>query len=444
MRPEVQQFVFCATLRGVTAGETRSPNDERGVFTEPLIRGLRGAGRAKVFDESTGVYEVTAGRLLRLYRDEVRKTVAALNLPAAADNAVPQEPRLLGEIGDTEAVVVTIPTARIDPVTLTFDIAPEEACAGATVRVVGENETRAGPPITAATQVALPPRDYRVFIQATGFTSAKSSFPTQLYEDTRLTLALQPAPEGPAPFQSFAAPPPASLEFWSSDPLSAVRVVDVRGRTVAVGKEGVTVAGIKPGDYRGQLITSAGTIVERAISIERGGQERVEVEAPVSPTPLSLRLEQTPNQRSARLAAYLVTDQQTIRLPEADGPGAGLHSFVLDDTVLHVVAPLVDGWVTRLLDRRDNRASTAAMLFLAPETDSGSGTIEAAESHYQNGLFDSALSLLGSDLANPMAALLASSLSSQAAVPHPVPADRLAPDRGVSTGAAAAARRPSR
>src|SRR3712207_2491602 len=57
--PPAQQFILYATSPGLRAAEIADqPGNERAAFTEVLLQGLRGAGRAKTFDSAAMEYLV--------------------------------------------------------------------------------------------------------------------------------------------------------------------------------------------------------------------------------------------------------------------------------------------------------------------------------------------------------------------------------------------------
>src|SRR5215218_10426130 len=78
--PPAQQFIFCATSPGLRAAEIGDePGNERAAFTEVLLKGLRGCGRAKTFDSAAQEYLVRWDALADYVigaMEEVKKNVA--------------------------------------------------------------------------------------------------------------------------------------------------------------------------------------------------------------------------------------------------------------------------------------------------------------------------------------------------------------------------------
>jgi hypothetical protein len=430
MRPQVQQFVFCATLRGVTAHEDhRTPNDERGVFTAPLLQGLQGAGRAKIYDEDGRQYVVTTGRLLRYVRQEVGRTVRALGL-AAPGTTVVQEPRLLGEMGDTELPLVTIAPSVVEPVTLRFEVTPPAAAADAAVRVLGDEETAAGPPITSETALLLPPRDYRVVVQAAGFTPARSSWRADVYENTVLALELRP----PSRFE--AAEVTRSLEdtvveLSSSDPLTVIEVFDSSGRIVATARERVVIRGVEADLYRARLVTPEGVSVEKTLEVDPGEQIDERIEAPAAPVSLSrmassfLVAPTAPNLRVIGVnrdggraidspARPLTGDE--ARPASVDRAGASAGTFALSLSIaagsheLSVALPVLDGWRTVLLI--DEIDDSARQMRAAVALVNGAASVEllerleVAQRYLHAGLFRAAIAMSEEGADQPMSALV--------------------------------------
>lgn len=433
MRPQVQQFVFCATLRGVTANEDRRvANDERGVFTAPLLRGLRGEGRAKIFDEDQEQYLVTTGRLLRFVKEQVRKTLNELQVPALPDVQELQEPRLIGEIGETETVILSLAPAQVPEVKLRLNLTPPEAAAIAKVIVAADDSTLVNPPIVDK-DVPLPPRDYRVQVRADGFVGEKKSWRTELYEDTRLTLAMTPGTPPPEKTVRGRGAPGAvasgALKVSSTDSLGLVQIVDSRGTILASRKESATASGLRAGIYRGRLVATDGTSIEQVVDIDEGASESVTIEAPPPPSLLACSTDSSmfrPTEgRPTPVIDVLAVMDRTYRPVNAeiqplDGgkhfsshtvlPSSGhyLVSLDADGLPINVALPALDGWITRLtLDRRENaQRFSSVQLQEAGGTEPQLERLEAAQRYFQNGLFDAAADLIAGEVEGPMALLL--------------------------------------
>jgi hypothetical protein len=292
VRPAVKQYVFRATSRGVKANELRmKENEEGGVFSLALVRGLRGEGEAKRYDPDGDRYLVTVGRLLHFVRARVKEAVTELEL--AAEGEFPQEPRLDGDLANTEAVVRVVRAEDVPKARLQFAVIPAEAGAVARVGVLGDEvDEEFGPPIEATTAAELAQRAYRVKGVARGYEPLKRSWPTELYGDATVTLRFRRAEGLGTPLGLFGfgdggeedfRPKPASrfaettgtIVARTLDPLALVQVVDSQGKVVAVGRRRVEQQGLRPGIYRCQVLTPGGAAGEQMVALDAG--ERVEL-----------------------------------------------------------------------------------------------------------------------------------------------------------------------
>jgi caspase domain-containing protein len=157
---EPRLFKFQATLAGATARGEQVDGKMRGLFTAALLRGLNGAGRAKVFNEQS-----TPARY------EVRwSTLAEYVAGALAE----QEPRALGEGGDP--LLAAFPDGSFPDVRLEVDVQPDAAGASPELEVEFHHLDSRGPaygrdrhvgPAPVVTQVT--PRNHQIWARAPGF-----------------------------------------------------------------------------------------------------------------------------------------------------------------------------------------------------------------------------------------------------------------------------------
>jgi tetratricopeptide (TPR) repeat protein len=93
--PAPQQFIFYATSPGAKAAEIQQAANERGAFTDALVRGLQGDRKARQWDDTSEKYLVTVNSLFDFISAEVAEV-----LRTAGDGAhLIQVPRLGGERG---------------------------------------------------------------------------------------------------------------------------------------------------------------------------------------------------------------------------------------------------------------------------------------------------------------------------------------------------------
>ena len=298
MRPEVEQFVFAATSRGLKSNEDRSrANDERGVFTEALLRGLRGEGAAKRYNLLKRRYEVRPEDLLQFVAGEVRRRVAALEIEAGSGSF--QVPTLRGE-RSSSPVLAAFAEEEVPLLHLSVDLQPPDAADVATVRVLGAGVSgEAGPPLNSPHVMALRPRDYLVEAEAPGFEAVP--MPVRLMRDARVEMTLsRAAPSAPdtsepasptagsaaahdadAPVVEAAAAPPggASLRAFTWDPLIPIEILDAGGARVARGAGEVELRPAEPGSYTVRLRGPDG-VAEKPVFLEPGAAAEVEILPP--------------------------------------------------------------------------------------------------------------------------------------------------------------------
>ncbi len=298
MRPEVEQFVFAATSRGLKSNEDRSrANDERGVFTEALLRGLRGEGAAKRYNLLKRRYEVRPEDLLRFVAGEVRRKVAALDVGAGAGSF--QVPTLRGE-RSSSPVLAAFAEEEVPPLNLSVDLQPPGAATVTTVRALGAGVSgEAGPPLNVPHVMALKPRDYLVEAEAPGFEAEPVA--VRLMRDAEVGLKMTPAvpsapaasetvqaaagrmdvPDADAPVVEAAAAPPAraSLRAFTWDPLVPIEIRDASGRRVAVGAGQIELKTAEPGSYTIRLHDPRG-VAEKPVFLKPGAAAEVEILPP--------------------------------------------------------------------------------------------------------------------------------------------------------------------
>ena len=218
-------YVLQATAPGETAAGAESGGEFRGVVSRALTDGLRGAGAAKVFDDTD--------RTGRPY--QVRWTTLCGYLESSVRG---QQPRYYGE---RDLVLATFPDGSFGPVRLDVEVeqgaATDADLAQLDVKIAwpvaddaaedGE-QRRPGPaPVT----VDVPPRRHRVVARA-GATSAKTS--VDVYADDSVRLILK---EPPRPVRGTYGPGArrSGVDILSDDPASVLQLRDGSGAVRAAG-----------------------------------------------------------------------------------------------------------------------------------------------------------------------------------------------------------------
>ncbi len=302
MRPDVEQFVFAATSRGFRAHEDRSrENDERGVFTEALLRGLRGEGEAKRYNLLKRRYEVKPEDLLNFVVREVRDRLGMLEL--AGSEELFQAPTLRGE-RSSSPVLAAFAEQDVEPLNLTIGVSPHEALGAAKLRILGAGVGAAeGPPLQEPHVTKLKPREYLLEAESPGFRAEPMA--VRLVRDAAVELAFHGAPPHRAARRPQAGPPPApavpgirreeeaserapggELLVRTWDPLSVLEVLDASGNRVASGAGMIRLKGIDAGMYTARLRSPSEGAVDQPVFVRPGRSAELEILPPaIRPSP---------------------------------------------------------------------------------------------------------------------------------------------------------------
>jgi Caspase domain len=336
--PPVQQFVLYATSPGLKAQEIREAGNERGAFTDALVCGLRGEGRAKAWSMRAQAYEVRWDRLVRYVKDRLEEEKRHVGDPLAQNVfQIPQETSKRGAAGrDPDPVLAQFPAGAFGEETLDILLDPEHVVNVA--KVVVSNEV--GRPVAERDQIPglpvefrLTPQTYLIRGVAPDYDEAYYGEPLELYESDRPPIQLEfrpaaardavadraldvaatpgdvqdepggdgagngralaaPAP-APAPAPAAAAPgavmpapaPPAEAEngdlvVHASDPLAPIEITDVAGRVLAIATGEAKLTGTPAGVYRARLRTPENDVVEQVVELLPGGEKTVSLQAP--------------------------------------------------------------------------------------------------------------------------------------------------------------------
>lgn len=218
----VSQYSLFATtprLRAVELGE-------RGAFTGLLLKGLRGAGKAKIYDNESETYLVTADRLFTYVQEEMEESKVLVTEPPAA----PLYQKIYKELkgaGDYP-VLARLTREEVAAERLELYVMPDGVWSNTDVKIrVTSEDTDYDKEIVPVRSVPIElpqpilPMTYTVRAEATGYTPKRKRWAFDLYGPKRLDIILerdeipndvrppnapQPGPSGrPAPEES--APP---------------------------------------------------------------------------------------------------------------------------------------------------------------------------------------------------------------------------------------------
>jgi len=284
--PPVQQFILYATSPGLKATEIREFGNERGAFTDALLAGLRGDGRAKAWSWERKGYEVRWERLVDYVKErleaERRKIVQG---PEGALLQIPQDAGGRGVAGrDRDPALAAFPETAFSAERLDVLLDPNAVVPVARVRVLdgvgdvaGEQTQLTGLPVA----FELPPKTYIVRAQAPAYAEGRAEGPVELYEPIEETVKLAPCEPSEAPPDAAGNGPAQAARFRAetSDPLAIVELLDEAGQLVAVEPGKLEVPNLPPGFYRA-----------RAATPEKVGRERRVHMAGEDDEPLKLRL----------------------------------------------------------------------------------------------------------------------------------------------------------
>lgn len=353
---KVSQCVLSATSPLLRAVEM----NERGAFTEILLAGLAGQGKAKVYDKDADEYVVRVDRLFAYVEEEVRKK----QIPVTA----PPDPPLFQKVyPETRNVPVPPTLARIlldavEPVSLDIFIEPDGLWTQTDVKVRVTSEDTDYDTVISPVKgvpVALPatilPKSYVLRAEAKGYQPEQRRWPIDLYEPRVCKLKLNPlqltgagvsgpasevtpggspsrpplpelAPDHPmmdgtrgSLFKSFDPddePLPATLIAKSSDALAPIEVYDNKGKLLAADLGEIVVKDLEPGFYRACIVTPEGRMAEELIDLSPGEKEEISLDAPSMPNSGLFQ------EIVGRTDFHASDEDQTLRFSEAVGPMA--------------------------------------------------------------------------------------------------------------------------
>lgn len=198
-RPEgwtVDQFVFNATAPGLRAVDEA---DGRGLMAAAIVGGLKGAGRAKVWEPDArngqGAYVVRPERLLKHVQAcfKGRPTV----VPSAGTTPIYQEPQMGGS-HNSDPSLAEYDRNEVPPIRLSVELSPDSVIPTAWVEVTGDDFytprtqlTKADVPVT----FDMPPMFYTLRAWAPGYKPPRTAWQLDLYDPTKtVEIPFQPHP----------------------------------------------------------------------------------------------------------------------------------------------------------------------------------------------------------------------------------------------------------
>jgi Caspase domain len=298
-QPPVQQFILYATSPGLTAAELGWPGEAVGAFTEVLMAGLAGDGRAKAWSWERNRYEVRWERLATYVNTEM----ASRKLPTKPPPGTPREswpiqiPQDAGSRGvagrDRDPVLALIPRGAAGTHELILELEADPKYDEAELSVLDA----AGEPIASALNVTgtshrftLPPKTYAARATTLDGRVGHLIAPIELYDDCTEKLELRPRGArrpGEASVQMTSEDmetagdrPDGTIEIRSADPLAIAEILDEAGRPLAVTGGA---RDLDPGFYRVRQVGPEQRGKEHFVVLRAGKREPVEL-SPPAPT----------------------------------------------------------------------------------------------------------------------------------------------------------------
>lgn len=362
-KPEPQQFVMYATSPGVKAQERKFEAGEGGVFTDALLAGLRGEGRAKRYDANRDLHVVRWDALF----DHVKRAIEARKIGFGEGSHLIQVPREAGERGvagrsaDPELAVLDPATFAAEPLRIVLE--PDAVVPSALVSVIDPSDplsaTSLGGLAGQPDPLPLPPRPYAVAAQAKGFRAKRRSWLVELYAPSEVRVDFDEDPDAPAPGPRGPTRGPGggsgsggphfrpkplygSIHARTADPLAIVEILDLSGKVLASGHGRVELADRPPGLYVARVRTLSGHSRDDTIELPPG--ETVEVDLAPPPTETTPLLLDTMN-----ASGIFIDGNDGLRVSEAlDGIAAGDMGTVLTLSAIRATFGDAISWGHRL------------------------------------------------------------------------------------------------
>lgn len=324
------QYVLYATSPGLTAAEMRYAGNEGGAFTDALLRGLGGAGSAKVWDANTQEYLVRWDRLCPYVETEVERQQLVAGgsrqvlLPKSA-SLLFQKPLQGGEHVSEDPILTRFSENQFQPVPLEINLNPASALQGAIIDVIDAFKLQYKDGLVKQpVRFDLPARLYHVRAVAANFRMAKPGYAVELYEAATIPVDLVSTPGAPMPQRPFlqntrgldSSSASVLLTVETHDRLSWLEIL-TEACELKAGGQGRLICPVTAGMYRARLKTPEGDFSEEIIFVDsQDGPITIRLEPPKVPTGMTFQaaLQRTGNHLS-----------NVIHPSEAVGPVASAH-----------------------------------------------------------------------------------------------------------------------
>ena len=282
-KPPVQQFILYATSPGLVALQRGWSEEAMGAFTEVLMDGLHGDGRAKRWSWERNCYEVRWERLAA-YVNEVmgkKKFLASVGGEPPVGGWPIQIPQDAGSRGvadrDRDARLAVYPRGHFDDVKLTLKLTADPKFDQADVTVVDAVNN----PVVRDRRV--PGGSPAEFILAPGTYAARVTTPDKRVGNVKAPIDLYTEIEDEIKLRVDDGPPPTTpgiaverlgqIEIVSHDRLATAEIRDEAGCVVAVHRCGRTHR-LKRGFYRVGAIPPERMLAEQSDPTKTGEEKQ--------------------------------------------------------------------------------------------------------------------------------------------------------------------------
>lgn len=302
-QPPVQYRLFATSpkLRAVDLGE-------KGAFTEVLLKGLRGSGKAKIYLKDSDEYAISVDRLFNYVESEVLKK--ALNVSEDPNQPIFQKPDI--EIkGNIVGEICRLSPQQVDLVKLSISVAPAAAWPIAEIVIIDETSDEIKK-VSALTKSPIEidnllPKGYFLKVTAPKFIPKRKRWFVELYENSAEPLALVLDPDvsrtnnpllmvqtltfdAGASLTDLIDIEKAVLKVKVHDPLAIVEIADSNNKIIKGEKhipdqsdkeiDVLIFDNLEPGIYRVRMITPGGNNVETVVDLLPGEFEEITMMAP--------------------------------------------------------------------------------------------------------------------------------------------------------------------
>lgn len=189
-QPSPAQYRLFSTSPGLKSVELQDkPGDERGAFTEILLSGLQGEGKAKLYDPNSNEYVVRVDRLFAYVEGKVLQK--KLDISPDPSRPIFQKPEIEFKGGGTPPELARLKPTEVGMEKLELIVSPNSAWKSAKVRISqwgGDLDVTYPVNQSPFSLNDLPPMTYTVRPSALGHSAERTKWTFDLYEPYQLEI----------------------------------------------------------------------------------------------------------------------------------------------------------------------------------------------------------------------------------------------------------------